>query len=129
MLMWRKEGIFTVGATEGYAHAVVLSDIDKEPVHVTNRLTPEEFRQVADKLEEIQGKKEENGKVLLRLEKRLRGEEVIHVVYDQEGERIGLFAPDNLIGRDVFTKTAVRELSPAEAARIADFAKQLNFRL
>lgn len=123
MLMWRKEGIFTVGATERYAHAVVLSDADKEAINVSSKLTPDELRQVADKLEELQGKKEETGKVLW-LQRREDGK--VHYVIDTNKEKIGYFTFRFDIDREEFKKTVERELSPAEVAAIKHFDKVLN---
>lgn len=56
MLTWRTEenGIVIKGATAQYPHAVFIGNTDMvELIHVSNRLTPDELRQVADKLEEL----------------------------------------------------------------------------
>lgn len=128
MLTWREEGTFIVGDSRDEPYSAVFRVADKRCIGVSYKLTPEEFRQVADKLEEIQGKKEETGKVLW-LRKIRRGGKLVQGVYDVDNKQIGYFGFFFGVDRESFTKTTARELSPEEINAIEHFAKQLNFRL
>lgn len=132
MLTWRTEaeGMFIVGSAEDHGSEVVFTTDNKELMYVSRGLTPDEFRRVADKLEELQvTKKEETGKVLWLRKAGKRGNTDIHHVYDTADVSIGYFYFSYERDAEVFTQTVGRGLSSAEVAAIKHFEKRLNRKL
>ena len=134
MLTWDSstDSRFISGNEEGVGEMVLIAVGSKKIVHLSRDCSPAQFRQVADKLEELQGtKKEEHpggvSEDSYRI-KKSRSAGNYGALYNGD-KQLGYFCVNLEEDSHQFHITNSEGLTPSEGAKVEELLKHYNFKL